>query len=122
MTKTALRGEAVKDDFIYARIEKELIGKVDLMVETKKFKNRSQAIRSILTWSFENGIEQLDVNSRPRRNKEEGPLTEDIIYTRLENQLLTQVDMFQTKCQIKTRSETVRGVLFWAFQNGVDQA
>lgn len=56
VAKTKLKGERTKDEFIYTRIENELLEQIDLLQTKKGFKNRSQAIRSIIVWSFENGV------------------------------------------------------------------
>jgi hypothetical protein len=55
--KTPLKGESTKDDFIYTRIENELLSKIDTLKTKKGFKNRSQTIRRILNWAFENGVD-----------------------------------------------------------------
>jgi len=124
MSKTALRGEPTKDDFIYARIEKDLLAKVDILREAKGFKNRSQAVRCVISWSFDNGISDLQ---KPEKKKRQ-PKTEDVagsdevIYTRIENNLLTQIDSLQKSCELDNRSQTVRGIISWAFENGVQEA
>jgi hypothetical protein len=55
--KTPFKAENTKDEFIYTRIDEALLAKIDRLKEAKKLKNRSQAIRSILNWAFDNGVE-----------------------------------------------------------------
>jgi metal-responsive CopG/Arc/MetJ family transcriptional regulator len=122
--KTPLQGESTKDDFIYARIEKELLTKVDGLCESKGFKNRSQAIRCLISWSLENGLTQLEKpEKRKRQRRQEGDTgKEEVIYTRIENSLLTKIDSLRESCALDNRSQTVRGIIDWAFANGASES
>lgn len=117
--KTKLRGESTKDDFIYARIERDLLDKVDSIRNSKGFKNRSQAIRCLISWSFENGLDKLDKPEKKKREMNGEDNKEEVIYTRIENNLLAQIDQLRESCSLDNRSQTVRGIISWAFQNGV---
>ena len=116
--KTPLRGESTKDDFIYARIERELLQKVDSIRNSKGFKNRSQAIRCLISWSFENGLDKLEKPEKRKREASDDSM-EEVIYTRIENNLLAQIDQLRESCSLDNRSQTVRGIISWAFENGV---
>ena len=124
MSKTPLYGESIKDDFIYARIEKDLLSRVDALRESKGFKNRSQAIRRLISWSLENGLTHLDKpEKRKRHRRKEGePSKEEVIYTRIEKSLLSKIDGIRETCEFDNRSQTVRGIISWAFENGVETA
>lgn len=118
--KTPLQGESTKDDFIYARIEKDLLAQVDLLRESKGFKNRSQVIRSLINWSLSNGLVQLDKPAkRKRQRRVEGePGKDEVIYTRIESSVLARIDSIKDSCALDNRSQTVREIIAWAFQNG----
>ena len=50
--------KVTKDDFVYIRVDRELSQKIATIQKKKKFTNRSQAIRAILVWAFENEVER----------------------------------------------------------------
>jgi metal-responsive CopG/Arc/MetJ family transcriptional regulator len=117
--KTALTAETTKDDFIYARIEKELVNKIDILQEEKVFKNRSQAIRCLISWSFENGLEKLEKPEKKKREKRfSGDNLDEVIYTRIEKNLLAKIDEIRHQCKLDNRSQTIREIILWAFCNG----
>jgi metal-responsive CopG/Arc/MetJ family transcriptional regulator len=55
--KTLLKGESNKDKFIYIRVEEDLLQKIDELKTKRDFKNRSQTVRSMIVWAFENGVD-----------------------------------------------------------------
>ena len=50
--------DEAKRDFIYTRIEKQLLDKVTTLQAKRGIKNRSQVIRAILQWAFANGVDR----------------------------------------------------------------
>lgn len=52
----------------------------------------------------------------------EKPLKEEAIYMRIDNSLLDKIHKIQKKKKHKNRSSTVRVILQWAFDNGVELA
>lgn len=50
--------DEAKRDFIYTRIEKQLLDKVNDLQANRGIKTRSQAIRAILQWAFANGVDR----------------------------------------------------------------
>lgn len=117
---TPLKGESTKGAFIYTRIEAELLHKIDEIKVKKGFKNRSQTIRRIINWVFENRIqESVD---KKKEVKTESTTKDEFIYTRIENDLLQKIDDLKTKKEFTNRSQTIRRIINVAFENGIHEA
>jgi outer membrane protein assembly factor BamA len=53
---------------------------------------------------------------------EEGQNKEEAIYIRIDTKTLSKIEKIQTKHKHRTRSHTIRALISWAFDNGVDLA
>jgi Arc/MetJ-type ribon-helix-helix transcriptional regulator len=120
MDKTPLVNEDNKDGFVYARMDRETLSRIDVLNEKKGFKNRSQAIRSLISWSLKNGLTQLTKTEKPKRQKRSEGERDEVIYTRIEKSILSRIDTLKQSGEFDNRSHCVKSIIAWAFENGVE--
>lgn len=51
---------------------------------------------------------------------DEGKTKEEAIYIRIDAKTLAKIEKLQTKYKHRTRSHTIRALISWAFDNGVE--
>lgn len=117
--RTPFCGESTKNQFIYTRIDAALSLRIDAVKDQKGFKNKSQTIRRLISWVFENTLEDKIQNIE---SQDESLLRDQFIYTRIENHLLEKIDCLKEKKKFNNRSQTIRRIIHCAFEQGVDSA